>query len=59
MSECISKQNVNIASVDIKVNDNIAEAQIIVQVNNNRQLKRLMNKMNKLKNIDYVKRPGR
>ena len=59
VSECISKQNVNIASVDIKVNDNIAEAQIIVQVNNNRQLKRLMNKMIKLKNIDYVKRPGR
>ena len=59
MSECISKQNVNIASVDIKVNDNIAEAQFIVQVNNNRQLKRLMNKMTKLKNIDYVKRPGR
>ena len=59
VSECISKQNVNIASVDIKVNDNIAEAQIIVQVNNNRQLKRLMNKMTKLKNIDYVKRPGR
>ncbi|MEL1232698.1 MAG: RelA/SpoT family protein, partial [Candidatus Neomarinimicrobiota bacterium] len=59
VSECISKQNVNIASVDIKVNDNIAEAQIIVQVNNNRQLKRLMSKMTKLKNIDYVKRPGR
>ena len=59
VSECISKRNVNIASVDIKVNDNIAEAQIIVQVNNNRQLKRLMNKMIKLKNIDYVKRPGR
>ena len=59
VSECISKQNVNIASVDIKVNDNIAEAKIIVQVNNNRQLKRLMNKMTKLKNIDYVKRPGR
>ena len=59
VSECISKQNVNIASVDIKVNDNIAEAQIIVQVNNNRQLKRLMNKMTKLKNIDSVKRAGR
>ena len=59
VSECISKQNVNIASVDIKVNDNIAEAQIIVQVNNNRQLNRLMSKMTKLKNIDYVKRPGR
>ena len=59
MSECISKQNVNIASVDIKVNDSIAEARFIVQVNNNRQLKRLMQKMTKLKNIDYVERTGR
>jgi len=59
MSECISKQNVNIASVDIKVKDSIAEARFIVQVNNNRQLKRLMQKMTKLKNIDYVERTGR
>ena len=59
MSECISKQNVNIASVDIKVNDSIAEAHFIVQVNNNRQLNRLMQKMTKLKNIDYVERTGR
>ncbi len=59
ISECISKQNVNIASVDIKVNENIAEAHIIVQVNNNRQLNRLMRKMTKLKHIDYVERSGR
>ena len=26
ISECISKQNINITSVDIKVNDRIAEA---------------------------------
>lgn len=59
MSECISKQNVNIASVDIKVRDSVAEAHFIVQVNNNRQLNRLMKKMTKLKNIDYVERSGR
>ena len=59
ISECISKQNVNITSVDIKVNENIAEAHIIVQVNNNRQLNRLMRKMTKLKHIDYVERSGR
>ena len=57
--ESISKQNVNIASVDIKVIDSIAEAHFIVQVNNNRQLNRLMQKMTKLKNIDYVERTGR
>ena len=49
----------NITSVDIKVNENIAEAHIIVQVNNNRQLNRLMRKMTKLKHIDYVERSGR
>ena len=59
MSECISKQNINIASVDIKVNENIAEAHFIVQVSNNRQLNRLMRKMTKLKYIDYVERAGR
>ena len=59
ISECISKQNVNITSVDIKVNDSIAEAHIIVQLNNNRQLNRLMKKMTKLKHIDYVERSGR
>jgi GTP pyrophosphokinase len=59
MSECISKQNVNIASVDIKVKDSIGIAHFIVQVNNNRQLNRLMRKMTKLKNVDYVERAGR
>jgi len=59
ISECISKQNINIASVDIKVNENIAEAKIIVNINNNRQLNRLMKKITNLKNIDYVERAGR
>ena len=59
ISECIAKQNVNIASVDIKVNDSIAVAHFIVHVNNNRQLSRLIRKMIKLKNIDSVERIGR
>ena len=59
VSECISKENVNISSVDIKAIDSIAEANIIVQVKNNRQLNRLMRKITKLKNIDYVERVGR
>lgn len=58
ISECISKQNVNIASVDIKVNENIAEARFIVHINNSRQLNRLMKNMTRLKNIDYVERVG-
>jgi GTP pyrophosphokinase len=59
MSECIAKQNVNITSVDIKVKESIAIAHFIVQVNNNRQLNRLIRKMTKLKNVDYVERAER
>ena len=59
VSECISKENVNITSVDIKAKDSIAEANIIVQVKNNRQLNRLMRKITKLKNIDHAERVGR
>ena len=59
ISECISKQNVNIASVDTKTKDSLVEAHFIVQVNNNRQLNRLIRKMTKIKNIDYVERTSR
>lgn len=59
ISECISNQNVNIVSVDTKVNDSVSVANLIVQMNNNRQLNRLMNKLSNLKNIDYVERTGR
>ena len=59
ISECISNQNVNIASVDTKVNDSIGFVNLIVQVNNNRQLNRLINKLSNLKNVDYVERTGR
>ena len=59
ISECISKQNINITSVDIKVNDRIAEARFIVQVRSSRQLNRLIKKMLQLRNIDSVSREGR
>jgi predicted amino acid-binding ACT domain protein len=58
LSECIAKQNININSVDIRVNDSIAEAKFIVEVNNNRQLARLIRKIKKLTNVDYVERIG-
>ena len=58
LSECIAKQNININSVDIRVNDSIAEAKFIVEVNNKRQLARLIRKIKKLTNIDYVERAG-
>lgn len=59
ISECISKQNVNIASVDTKTKDSFVEAHFIVQVKNNRQLNRLIKKMIKIKNIDHVERTSR
>ena len=59
ISECISKQNVNIASVDTKIKDSIVEALFIVQINNNRQLNRLIKKISNIKNIDYVERTSR
>jgi len=56
ISECIAGQNVNISSVDTKVSGAIATAYFIVQVSSNRQLNRLVNKLNKIKNVDSVER---
>ena len=42
ISECISEHKVNISSVDIKVIDSLATAHFIIQVNNNRQLNRMI-----------------
>ena len=58
LSECISKQSININSVDIRVVESIAEAKFIVEVNNKRQLERLIRKIKKLNNIDQVERIG-
>ncbi len=56
LSECIAGQNVNISSVDTKVSGAIATAYFVVQVSSNRQLNRLVNKLNKIKNVDSVER---
>jgi len=59
ISECISNQNVNISSIDTKVNESVTVAKLIIQVNNNRQLNRLMKKLSNLINVDYVERTSR
>ncbi len=59
VTECISGDKMNIKSVDMKVQDNVAIGNIIVQVNNLRQLDRLINKLTKVQGIDYVERVGR
>ncbi|NOZ03080.1 MAG: bifunctional (p)ppGpp synthetase/guanosine-3',5'-bis(diphosphate) 3'-pyrophosphohydrolase [FCB group bacterium] len=59
MTECISSENLNISSVDLKVKDNIATAYFIIEVNNLRQLDRIIRKLTKIKGIDYVERTGK
>ena len=59
LSECIGGQNVNISSVDIKVNGAVATAYFIIQIKNKRQLDRLIKKILFIKNVDSVERLGR
>jgi (p)ppGpp synthase/HD superfamily hydrolase len=59
LSECIGGQNINITSVDIKVNGAVATAYFIVQINNKRQLDRLIKKLSNVKHVDNVERVGR
>ena len=59
LSECIGGQNINIASVDIKVNGAVATAFFIVQIKNKRQLDRLIKKLSFVKSVDKVERVGR
>ena len=56
MTETISALNMNITSVDIKVKDELATAIFIIQVNNLKQLERVVRKLSKVKNIDNVER---
>jgi GTP pyrophosphokinase len=59
MSECISGENINITSVDLKVKDNIAIAFFIIEVRNLRQLDRVIRKLSQIQGIDYVERTGK
>ena len=59
LSECIGGQNINIASVDIKVNGAVATAYFIVQIKNKRQLDRLIKKIYNVRQVDSVERIGK
>ena len=56
MTETISKLSINMTSMDIKVKDTVATAIFIIQVNNVKQLDRVVRKVSKVKNIDFVER---
>jgi (p)ppGpp synthase/HD superfamily hydrolase len=59
MTERISGQKINIASVDMKVRENIATAFFILQVNNLKQLDRVIKKLTNINGIDFVERTAR
>jgi len=59
MTESISKLNINMTSVDIKVKEAVATAILIIQVNNLKQLDRVIRIMSKVKSIDFVERAQR
>jgi len=59
MTESISKLNINMTSVDIKVKEAVATAIFMIQVNNLKQLDRVIRIMSKVKSIDFVERAQR
>lgn len=59
LTESISSQNINIKSVDMRGKDSVATAHFIVQVNNIRQLDRIIRKIKKVKGVDRIERAER
>jgi len=59
ITEVISSSNINITSVDMKVKDVLSTGYFIVQVNNLKQLDRVINKVSKIPGVDAVERTGK
>lgn len=58
ITEVISSSNINISSVDMKVKDALSTAFFIIQINNIKQLDRIINKVIKIPGVDSVERTG-
>jgi len=56
ITETISKLNINMTSVDIKVQDTIATAIFVLQVKNLKEFDRIVRNISKVKSIDSVER---
>ena len=56
MTETLSKLNVNMTSVDIKVQDTVAIAIFVLQVKNLKEFDRIVRNISKVKSIDSVER---
>ena len=59
ITEVISGANINITSVEMKVKDVLSTGYFIVQVNNLKQLDRVINKVSKIPGVDGVERTGK
>jgi len=59
ITSVISGANINITSVDMKVKDVLSTGYFIVQVNNLKQLDRVINKVSKIPGVDGVERTGK
>ena len=58
ITEVISGSNINIASVDMKVKDALSTAFFIIQINNIKQLDRIIKKVIKIPGVENVERTG-
>jgi len=58
ITEVISSSNINITSVDMKVKDALSTAFFIIQINNIKQLDRIINKVNRSPGVDNIERAG-
>ena len=58
ITEVISSSNINITSVDMKVKDALSTAFFIIQINNIKQLDRIINKVNRIPGVDNIERAG-
>jgi len=58
LTDCITKSDLNILSVELKVKDAVATTFFIIQVNNVRQLERMIKKMTNTPGVDYIERSG-
>ena len=54
-NEC-SKHNININSIEAKSEEGLATINLIIEVRDRRQLKRIQNKIKNIKNLIYIKR---
>ena len=58
LTDVIKKSDLNIISLDSKVKDAIATTFFILQINNLRQLERVIRKMTKVTGVDFIERTG-